>query len=160
MSFMALTGTARTKKIARSHLWRPNLDKDIEYTVRNCHHCARTATTHHTHHYPPGCGPSNRSREYLLTFHLSRETLPHRGRRPFQVARGHWSNGNHYSQSHNRRTAHHLCKVWYARKSTVVTDNGPPFQSEEYNRFLKLNGIQRVLVAPYHPSNGQAEQFV
>ena len=101
--------TARSKAIAHSHFWRPN--------------CATTvpgpATTYHAHHYHPGCGPPNRSREYMLTFHLSWKTLPHRGTRPFQVVKGHWSNGNHYSQSHNRRTAHHLCKVWRARKSSL-----------------------------------------
>ena len=64
------------KAIARSHFWWPNLDKDIEDTVRSCHHCARTATTHIAHHYHPGRGLSNCGREYILTFHLSRETLP------------------------------------------------------------------------------------
>ena len=40
-----------------------------------------------------------------------------------------------------------------------MSDNGPPFQSVEYEDFLKQNGIQRVLVSPYHPaSNGQAER--
>ncbi|CAB3985344.1 protocadherin, partial, partial [Paramuricea clavata] len=42
-----------------------------------------------------------------------------------------------------------------------MSDNGPPFQSVEYDDFLKQNGILRVLVSPYHPaSNGQAERFV
>ena len=49
----------------------------------------------------------------------------------------------------------------YGLPESIVSDNGPPFQSAEYERFLKLNGIQRILVAPYHPSsNGQAERFV
>ena len=43
---------------------------------------------------------------------------------------------------------------------SIVSDNEPPFQSAEYEWFLKLNGIQRILVAPYHlSSNGQAERF-
>jgi hypothetical protein len=49
----------------------------------------------------------------------------------------------------------------YGLPESIVSDNGPPFQSAEYERFLKLNRIQRILVAPYHPSsNGQAERFV
>ena len=49
----------------------------------------------------------------------------------------------------------------YGLPESIVSDNGPPFQSAEYERFLKLNGIQRILVALYHPSsNGQVEQFV
>jgi len=36
-----------------------------------------------------------------------------------------------------------------------------PFESAEYKEFLKQNGIQRILVSPYHPSsNGLAERFV
>ena len=35
------------------------------------------------------------------------------------------------------------------------------FPTSEYGDFLKLNGIQRVLVSPYHPAaNGQEERFV
>ena len=43
----------------------------------------------------------------------------------------------------------------------TVSNNGPPFQSAEYQEFLQQNGIQRILVSPYHPSsNGLAECFV
>ena len=43
----------------------------------------------------------------------------------------------------------------------VVTDNGPQFTSEEFNVFMKMNGIHHVTSAPYHPStNGLAERFV
>ena len=43
----------------------------------------------------------------------------------------------------------------------MVSDNGSPFQSAEYGEFLKQNGVQRVLVSPYHPdSDGLTERFV
>lgn len=32
-------GMTRMKMLARSYVWWPSLDKDIEYTVRNCHIC-------------------------------------------------------------------------------------------------------------------------
>ena len=49
----------------------------------------------------------------------------------------------------------------YGLPNQVVNDNGPPFQSAEYEEFLQQNGIQRILVSPYHPSsNGLAERFV
>jgi len=45
--------------------------------------------------------------------------------------------------------------------TTIVTDNGPQFQSAEFLSFAMNNGIQLKFTAPYHPnSNGQAERYV
>ncbi len=43
----------------------------------------------------------------------------------------------------------------------LVSDNGPQFISEEFQIFLRNNGIKHVTSAPYHPAtNGLAERFV
>ena len=49
----------------------------------------------------------------------------------------------------------------YCLPKQIVSDNSPPLQSAEYEEFLRQNGIQRILVSPYHPaSNGLAERSV
>ena len=49
----------------------------------------------------------------------------------------------------------------YCLPTQVVSDDGPPFQSAEYEEFLRQNDIQRILLFSYHPSsNGLAERFV
>ena len=60
-------------------------------------------------------------------------------------------------------TCNALCSIFarYGLPTQVVSDNGPPFSSSEYEEFLHQNGIYRILVSPYHPSsNGLAERFV
>ena len=49
----------------------------------------------------------------------------------------------------------------YGLPIQLASDNGPPFQSADYEQFLQQNGIQRILVSPYHSSSNKvAERFV
>ena len=43
----------------------------------------------------------------------------------------------------------------------LVTDNGPSFTSEEFQKLMNNNGICHICTLPHHPSsNGQAERVV
>lgn len=43
----------------------------------------------------------------------------------------------------------------------VVSDNSPQFGSEEFQQFMKKNGIRRITSAPCHPTaKGLVERFV
>ena len=49
----------------------------------------------------------------------------------------------------------------YGIPTTIVSDNGPCFSSQEFENFIQSNGISHVKTAPYHPqSNGLAEKMV
>ena len=56
-------------------------------------------------------------------------------------------------------TLRHLFAV-YGLPEQVVSDNGPQFTSEEFESFMRSNGIKHTRCAPYHPSsNGAVERF-
>lgn len=45
--------------------------------------------------------------------------------------------------------------------SRLITDNGPPFSSQQFQDFISKTGINHVRSSPYHPrSNGMAERAV
>ena len=49
----------------------------------------------------------------------------------------------------------------YGVPEQIVSDNDPQFTSEEFQTFVKNNGIKHTTSAPYHLStNGLAERFV
>lgn len=56
-----------------------------------------------------------------------------------------------------------LREMWarFGIPKQLVSDNGPPFSSDEFNQFLTNNGVEHLFSAPYHPaSNGLAENSV
>jgi hypothetical protein len=49
----------------------------------------------------------------------------------------------------------------YGLPNQLVSDNATTFTSEEFENFMKINGIKHITSAPYHPAtNGLAERFV
>ncbi|XP_049267195.1 uncharacterized protein K02A2.6-like [Rhipicephalus sanguineus] len=51
--------------------------------------------------------------------------------------------------------------AWFGLPHTLVSDNGPPFASAEFQKFVRVNEINHVKTVPYHPqSNGLAEHAV
>jgi len=61
--------------------------------------------------------------------------------------------------TNNGQTTNHFVTQWLP--ITLLSDNGPPFSSIEFKKFMKGNGITYCRVPPYHPSsNGLAENMV
>ena len=55
----------------------------------------------------------------------------------------------------------HMLFARYGVPAQLVSDNGPQLKSEEFEQFLKRNGIKHITSAPYHPAtNGLAERRV
>ena len=67
------------------------------------------------------------------------------------------------SAASSYKTIEHLRTLFVTHgiPTTIVSDNGKPFTSAEFAKFITKNGIHHVKVSPQHPSsNGLAERAV
>lgn len=67
------------------------------------------------------------------------------------------------SSTNARETCLKLKQIFsvFGLPAEIVADNGPPFNSSEFNNFCQVNGIKLINTPPYHPqSNGSAERAV
>lgn len=148
------------KNLARSHVYWPNLDTDIENTVRSCSNCALAAkspikTTLHSWHTPSApwervyidyAGPINNS--YFLVV---------------VDAHSKWPEIIQTMTTTAKQTVKILSTIFsrFGLPKQIVSDNGAQFVSELFQQFCNRNGIEHSRSSPYSPmSNGQAERFV
>lgn len=153
-------GIVKTKAHARSYVWWPNIDADIEKMGRECETCAKEMPA--PTRAPPQpwpyiahvwsrlhidfLGPFN-GKIYVVVVDSSSKWL--------EIAEMHRTNA---------AVVVKVMRSLFARFGLpleVVSDQGPPFTSAEFGNFLQNNGIRQSFSPAYHPaSNGAAENAV
>ncbi|CAK1587023.1 unnamed protein product [Parnassius mnemosyne] len=153
-------GIVKMKQIARNYVWWETLDVDIERTVQECVACrsqrsAPAPALLHSWPWPEEpwarlnldfLGPFN-NKYYLVIVDAYTK----------------WIEVDHVSGTSAAVVIDCLRKKFarFGLPKRIVSDNGPPFSSAEFKKYLDINGIRHTLVAPYHPSsNGAAENAV
>ena len=153
-------GMAKSKAVARGYVWWPNLDKDIEKMIRRCQGCQETAAA-------PAATPLHRW-EYPARI-WQRLHIDFAG--PFQGlmylllvdAFSKWPEIVEMESTSAEDTIDELRAIFarFGLPEQIVSDNGPQFTSEAFQKFTSRNGIKHVTGAPYHPAtNGLAERLV
>lgn len=153
-------GVSRMKALARSYVWWPNLDQDIEKKVKKCEQCqvhqnAPAEAPLHPWEWPGQ--PWNR-------LHID-YAGPYKGGMFLVLidAYSKWLEIHQMNSTTSTSTIEKLREIFatHGLPETVVSDNGTNFTSEEFEEFMRRNGIKHIKVAPYHPaSNGMAERAV
>lgn len=153
-------GVVRMKSVARSYMWWPGLDKDIQNLVKTCQACQATKGAPPVAPLHPWVWPSRPWQRLHLDF-----AGPFQGSM-FLIgvdAFSKWPEVQVMTTTTASATLDML-RQWFSCHGIpeqVVTDNGTQFTSEAFAIFTKMNGIKHVRSAPYHPaSNGLAERFV
>lgn len=153
-------GMSRMKSVARSYMWWPGLDKELETLAKSCQACQAVKRSPTVTPLHPWIWPSRPWQRVHLDF-----AGPFQGCM-FLVAMdaySKWPEVRVMSSTSAAKTLDVL-REWFSAHGIpehIVTDNGPQFTAEEFEVFTKRNGIKHVKSAPYHPaSNGLAERFI
>lgn len=153
-------GIVATKQFARSYVWWPKIDNQIENFVKDCNKCQETQRN-------PTRAPKN---EWKTTegpwqrIHID-FAGPFLGQ-TFLLVVDSFSKWLEVRRVPNM-TSNVVVKEFRQMFATfgiprcIVSDNDTAFKSAEMKDFLDKNGIKIIYIAPYHPSsNGQAERMV
>lgn len=153
-------GMVKTKSLARSYVWWPGLDEAIEARCRACAVCAAVADAPPAHAPRPWCWPSRPWARLHLDFLGPIEGITYL---VVVDSCSKWIEAIRMQRTSASAVIRVLRDLWarFGIPKQVVSDNGPPFTSVEFQSFLNHNGIEQILSAPYHPaSNGAAESSV
>jgi hypothetical protein len=140
------------KALARTHVWWPGIDAEIEQMARRCEPCVAQSNDEarvplHSWEYP---------RRPWQRLHLD-YAGPFLGKMWLIVVDAHsdWPEVIPMQTITSERTIAALRSLFatHGLPEQLVSDNGRQFASEEFQQFCKTNGIKHILVAPYHPSS-------
>ena len=143
------------KALAHSHVWWPELDREVEDRVKACMSCQ--AVKHAPAKAPlhPWAWTTAPWERIHVDF-----AGPVAGRMLFIAVDAHskWPEVCVMNSTTAGRTVAVLREM-FARNGIlcqVVFDNGPQFISEEFQHFLTSNRVKHLRCAPYHPSSNEA----
>lgn len=153
-------GIVRMKALARSYVYWPFIDSQIEELVRRCDRCASVAKA-----------PTKTTLASwpIATKPWSRVHIDYAG--PFEGLQflvvvdsfSKWPEIFIQSTITAAATISRLREIFsrFGLPEILVSDNGTQFTSHAFQQFCAINGIEHLKSPPYHPqSNGQAERFV
>ena len=153
-------GIVKMKSLARKHVWWPGIDREIEDLVRGCPSWQSLQNKPPVITLHPWNWPTRPWQRVHVDF-----AGPFLGRMFLivMVANSKWPEVVPMSTTTAEKTIGELRKLFAAHglPEQLVSDNGAQFTSQEFEEFLKANGIKHIRSAPYHPAtNGEAERFV
>lgn len=152
-------GMVKMKMLARSYVWWVNIYKDIENYVKSCFACQSTLNV-------PKEVVTSKWEETSYPFERVHTDFFHLHGKTYLLYVDTYSKFCHVSFMNNTNAKNvnsQLSQIFslLGLPTTIVSDNGPPYASHEFQNFLKQHNIKQMFSPPYHPqSNGSGERYV
>ena len=153
-------GIVRMKCFARSYVWWPSLNVDLEKQAHECLKCQQERQM-------PPARPMQAwewPEKPWTRLHVD-HAGPFMGKTLLIIIDAY----SKWIEVFSVPSTSSECTIWKLRTvfathglpEVLVSDNGPAFTSQEFKEFIQRNGIRHVFTPPYHPaSNGLAERAV
>ena len=160
MLHLTHSGICGMKTLARSYVWWPNLNQDIENLVKTCVNCNRFGKSAPVLVDHPWCRPTGPWQRIHMDF-----------AGPFQnnmwlLIQDAYSKWPEIIRMNSTKAGNLISVLRQVFSRTglpcvVISDNGPQFVADELKVFFKENGIKHIPTPTYHAkSNGLAERLV
>ncbi|XP_052758388.1 uncharacterized protein K02A2.6-like [Galleria mellonella] len=152
-------GVVQTKAYARGYVWWRDMDLHIERIVADCVHCQQVRNNPPKD--PQAWIPSEKPWGRVHVDFAG----PFQGKTFFVLVDSYskWFEAEIIPSMSSETIINVLRKIFAAQglPDILVSDNGRAFSSEEFNSFLKKNGIKHKYSPPYHPAtNGHIERAI
>ena len=153
-------GMTKIKELARMYVWWPAMERDTETTVRTCAECQTVRAAPPVAPLHPWKWPTRPWARLHLDY-----AGPFLGKMFLVLIDAHskWIEAICTPSATSDVVIQGLRTLFaqFGLPETIVTDNGSCFVSEEFETFLKENGVMHIMSAPYHSAtNGLAERAV
>ena len=153
-------GISKMKGLARSYVWWPHIDADIEALVKRCNQCQSSHPSPPTVPMHPWEWPEQPWEHIHIDY-----AGPFMGKMFLLVIDAHsrWMEVEAVNAASTQNTIEHLHSMFsrFGLPQVMVTDNGTCFTSYDFMEFARHHHICHLTTAPYHPSsNGLAERAV
>ena len=153
-------GIVRMKALARGVVWWPGIDAELEAKVGTCITCQKHRKSVPTVPLHTWEFPSKPWSRLHIDF-----AGPFMGKTFLVLVDAYtkWLEVCTVPSCSSHSAIRFLRNVFstHGIPEVLVSDNGTAFCSEEFNNFVKRNGIRHIRSAPYHPAtNGLAERAV
>ena len=153
-------GVVRMKLLARSYIWWPHMDRHVEEKSASCDKCVENSKN------PPSAllHPWERASRPWSRIHID-HAGPVMGQTFLIIVDSFtkWVDVYPVSSTSSQVTIEKLRQSFATMglPDVIVSDNASGFSSEEFDEFMRKNGIRHTTSAPYHPAtNGAAERTV
>ncbi|XP_065182448.1 uncharacterized protein K02A2.6-like [Sycon ciliatum] len=153
-------GITRMKALARSYIWWPSIDDEIELKVKSCQPCQAIQKSPALQPLHPWEWPG----KTWVRLHVD-YAGPVEGKMLLVIV----DSFSKFIEVHQVSSATSASTIAKLRQTfathglplQLVSDNGSVFTSDEFQRFCSANGIKHTRSSPYHPaSNGLAERAI